>query len=228
MLLSCLSATKRLGLVVKDNQYFLKGEQKSSARCQNTNQRQTQTKSKHKPKPVHSKNLSCPFVTAWNLCSCSMKWPWSRVPRESRSVLTLSCAWRHSTTRKGSIYLKIAPPPTLSTVWTQHNKKYIFCFLTLVGLLIIFTLWRGLETSTSLKIYGMGHYMLWYRYSFCFSHTVKLTTTTHLEFKWQQSCFSFCLFFGCTIPFLPWARITMSWTFLYLFRDCRSSSIFRS
>lgn len=34
MFLNCLSATKRLGLVPKDSQYFLKGEQKSSARCQ--------------------------------------------------------------------------------------------------------------------------------------------------------------------------------------------------
>lgn len=116
-----------------------------------------------------------------------------------------------------------ALPSTLSLVWTQHHRNTYFAS-SLVGLLTIFTLWRGLETSTSLRIYGMRHYTLRYRYSFCFSHTVKLNTTTHLEFKWQQSF----IFFGCTIPFLPWASITMSWTFLYLFRDCRSSSIFRS
>lgn len=81
---------------------------------------------KHKPKSVHCKNLSWPFFTAWNLCPCSRKWPWITVPRESRSVLTPSCSWRHSTARKGNTHLKIALPSTLSVVRTQHHRNTYF------------------------------------------------------------------------------------------------------
>lgn len=139
---------------------------------------------KHKPKSVHSKNLSCPFATAWNLCPCSMKWPWSRVSRESRSVLTL-LHLKAQHFQKGQYLFKNCSPSNTQHGVNPTQQNHIFCFLTLLGLLTIFTLWRRLETFTSLRIYGMGHYMLWYRYSFCFSHTVTITTTTHLEFKWQ-------------------------------------------
>lgn len=117
MLLNCLTATKRTGCERKPTLSKRWAEiQCSLPKNQNT-------------RSVHTclAHFSLPEI------SWIMKWPWSTAPRESRSALTLSCAWRHSTARKGSTYLRIAPSPTLSMVWAQHYKNTYFVSSVLLG-----------------------------------------------------------------------------------------------
>lgn len=137
---------------------------------------------KHKPKSVHSKNLSCPFFTARNLCPCSMKWSWSTVPRESRSALTPSCAWK-----KGQYLCKNCSPFNTQYGVNPTPQKYIFWFITLVGLLTIFTL-ENMEWA--ITCCGIDTAAAWVtQLSSPPQHTLSLNETAGFLFIWLYNTF---------------------------------------